>query len=138
MPCNSPCATCTEHPSKCLTCESCCGNLFNFECLEHCPVGTYAVNNTCQYCSYSCATCIGSATTCSSCPESKVLYNGACYDKCPYMMIGGICTFQCAAGLYKTPINECKKCDSTCKTCDTHPKNCTTCVQGFSQKGVCV
>ena len=136
--CNSPCATCTEHPSKCLTCESCCGNLFNFECLKNCPVGTYAVNNTCQYCSFHCATCIGSATTCSSCPENKVLYNGACYDKCPYIMIGGICTFNCAAGLYKTPINECKACDSTCKTCNTHPKNCTSCVSGHSHKGVCV
>ena len=31
--CNSPCSTCTEHPSKCTTCKSCCGNLFNFQCL---------------------------------------------------------------------------------------------------------
>lgn len=103
--CNSPCATCTEHPSKCTSCESCCGSLFNFRCLTSCPVGTYSVNSTCQFCAHSCATCLGSNTTCTSCPSSKILYSGACYDKCPFMMIGGICTFNCAKGLYKTVMN---------------------------------
>lgn len=136
--CNSPCATCTEHPSKCTTCSSCCGSLFNFQCLTSCPVGTYSINGTCQYCSYSCATCIGSNSTCTSCPSGKVLYNGACYDKCPYVMIGGICTFNCARGLYKTPINQCVNCDSTCATCDVVAKNCTSCVSGFALNGICV
>lgn len=138
VPCNAPCATCTEHPSKCTTCSSCCGSLFNFQCLTSCPVGTYSVNGTCQYCSYSCATCLGSNTTCTSCPSGKVLYNGICYDKCPYVMIAGICTFNCARGLYKTPVNTCLACDATCASCENHPKNCTSCVTGFSLNGTCV
>lgn len=136
--CNSPCATCTEHPSKCTSCASCCGSLFNFQCLSSCPVGTYSVNGTCQYCSYSCATCIGTNSTCTSCPSGKVLFNGICYDKCPYIMIGGICTFNCARGLYKTPVNQCANCDATCATCDVVPRNCTSCVTGFALNGTCV
>lgn len=136
--CNAPCGTCTEHPSKCTSCSSCCGSLFNFQCLTSCPVGTFSVNGTCQYCSYSCATCLGSNSTCTSCPSGKVLYNGACYDKCPFVMIGGICTFNCAKGLYKTPINSCVACDSTCASCDTNAKNCTSCVSGFALNGSCV
>jgi hypothetical protein len=136
--CNSPCGTCTEHPSKCTSCSSCCGSLFNFQCLTSCPVGTYSINGTCQYCSYSCATCIGTNSTCTSCPSGKVLYNGFCYDTCPYVMIGGICTFNCAKGLYKTPINQCVACDSTCATCDVVAKNCTSCASGFALNGTCV
>jgi hypothetical protein len=33
------------------------------------------------------------------------------------MMVGGICTFQCAKGLYKTAMNRCESCDSRCATC---------------------
>ena len=137
--CNSPCKTCTEHPSKCTSCLSCCGNLFNFKCLTSCPVGTYSINGTCQYCAYNCKTCLGSNTTCTSCPEGKILYNGACYDKCPYVMIGGICTFNCAKGLYKTAMNQCEKCDSRCATCEGVPSNCTTCKPeyGYALEGVC-
>ena len=105
--CNSPCLTCSGHPSRCTSCSACCGSLFNNECLTSCPVGTYSVNATCQYCSHNCASCIGTLSTCTACPVGKFLYNSACYDKCPYMMIGGICTFNCAAGLYKTNINRC-------------------------------
>ena len=138
--CNAPCATCVEHPSKCTTCASCCGSLFNFQCLASCPVGTYSINDTCQYCAYSCASCLGSNTTCTSCPSNKVLFNGACFDQCPYVMIGGVCTFNCAKGLYKTPINQCSACDSTCLTCDVNPKNCTSCPvgKGFALNGLCV
>jgi len=136
--CNSPCATCTGHPSKCTSCSSCCGSLFNFQCLGNCPVGTFSVNGTCQYCSYSCATCLGSNTTCTSCPAGKVLYNGACYAQCPYLMIGGICTFNCAKGLYKTNVNTCLPCDSTCVSCDSNPKNCTSCLTGAAYNGTCV
>ena len=112
--CNTPCKTCTEHPSKCTTCQSCCGNLFNYKCLDTCPVGTYAINGTCQYCAFNCKSCLGSNTTCTACPSGKILFNGHCYDKCPYVMIGGVCTFNCAKGLYKTAINQCEKCDSQC------------------------
>lgn len=138
--CNLPCKTCTEHPSKCTACSSCCGNLFNFKCLESCPVGTYAINGSCQYCAYNCKTCIGADTTCTSCASGKILYNGACYDKCPYLMIGGICTFNCANGLYKTVMNQCEACDSRCATCVSHPSNCTTCKPqyGYASKGLCV
>lgn len=53
-------------------------------------------------------------------------------------MIGGICTFNCAAGLYKTNINKCERCDSSCATCEVVPQNCTTCSPGFAHKGRCV
>lgn len=53
-------------------------------------------------------------------------------------MIGGICTFNCAKGLYKTPINSCVACDSSCASCDVTAKNCTSCVSGFSLNGTCV
>ena len=138
--CNAPCKTCTEHPSKCTSCQSCCGNLFNFKCLDICPVGTYAINGTCQYCAYNCKACLGSNTTCTACPEGKILFNGNCYDQCPYVMIGGVCTFNCANGLYKTAMNECKACASQCATCSGNPNNCTTCKStfGFSHQGSCV
>ena len=75
--CNTPCKTCIDHPSKCTTCQSCCGYIFNFKCLKICPVGTYAINGSCQYCSYACRSCLGSNTTCTACPKSqtKQLYN---------------------------------------------------------------
>lgn len=135
--CNSPCATCTEHPSKCLTCASCCGSLFNFQCLASCPVGTYSNNGKCEYCSYNCATCLGTSTTCTSCPSGKVLFSGACYDKCPYVMIGGICSFNCARGLFKTAINQCANCSSVCSSCEGNANNCTSCVSGFAVNGTC-
>ena len=137
--CNSPCATCVDHPSKCLTCKSCCGNLFNNKCLTICPVGTYANNGQCQYCAYNCKSCLGSATTCTACPNGKVLYSGACYDQCPYMMIAGVCTFKCKNGLYKTAMNDCQSCDSRCATCESHPSNCTKChtQYGYAMNGVC-
>ena len=53
-------------------------------------------------------------------------------------MIGGICTFNCAKGLYKTPINQCEKCDSNCASCENNAKNCTACVSGFALNGTCV
>jgi hypothetical protein len=140
LDCNSPCKTCTEHPSKCTSCQSCCGNFFNYQCLESCPVGTYSVNGSCQYCAYSCKTCVGSNITCTACPDGKVLFNGACYDQCPYVMIGGICTFNCANGLYKTAMNTCQSCDVKCLTCDSNAANCTACKTGYGYalNGVCV
>jgi len=55
-------------------------------------------------------------------------------------MIGGVCTFNCAKGLYKTPINQCVLCDLNCLICDVNPKNCTLCAvgKGFAYNGQCV
>ena len=107
LPCNAPCLTCNEHPSQCTSCSACCGSLFNKECLTSCPVGTFSSEGACKFCSFNCASCIGTNNTCTACPVGKILYNAACYDKCPFIMIGGICTFNCAAGLYKKNINQC-------------------------------
>lgn len=136
--CNTPCNTCMVHPSKCTSCLPGCGNIFNNECVNNCPVGTFANNGTCTYCSYSCASCLGTSTTCTACPLNKILYNGQCYDQCPYIMIAGVCTFNCGVGYYKVYPNQCFACSPICTTCNNTATNCTSCVSGFAFNGTCI
>ncbi len=139
VPCNSPCKTCTSHPSKCTTCDSCCGNLFNFDCVKTCPISTFSSRGKCEFCSYDCATCLGSSTTCTSCASNKILYNGACLDKCPSLLVNGVCLFNCQKGFYKIGLNQCVKCDSSCVSCENVSTNCTECPIGsYSSNGYCV
>ncbi len=116
LSCNSPCSTCTQHPSKCLTCVS--GNYFEFGCVDSCPVGTYSENKTCKYCAFECASCLGSANTCISCPDGQYLFEGKCYAKCPIALINGKCPNLCPSGFFTQAANgNCIKCSDKCKSC---------------------
>ena len=65
--CLDPCETCTEDPGKCLSCRKPEAGLpidkffFNFECLDACPDGFVADedtrSNVCELCSPNCLTC---------------------------------------------------------------------------------
>lgn len=135
--CNSPCGTCTQHPSKCLTCLS--GNFFEFGCVDSCPVGTYSENKTCKYCAFECASCLGSANTCIACPDGQYLFEAKCYAKCPIPLVGGKCPNLCPSGFFTQAANgNCVKCSDKCKSCDGSADKCTSCTSGVASNGVCI
>lgn len=137
LACNSPCGTCTQHPSKCLTCLS--GNFFEFGCVDSCPVGTYSENKTCKYCAFECAACLGSANTCIACPDGQYLFEAKCYAKCPIPLVNGKCPNLCPAGYFTQAANgNCVKCSDKCKSCDGAADKCTSCASGVASNGVCV
>lgn len=101
VPCNSPCKSCSTHPSICTSCEV--GSvLTDGKCLSNCSPGTYSLNGLCQPCDFTCATCMGSARYCTACPQAQFLYNGACYNYCPQYDSSGKCVASCSPGFYQS------------------------------------
>jgi hypothetical protein len=146
-PCNSPCKTCMNHPSFCTSCLNGMGYLqtsaVQQSCVLSCVDGTYAEAGVCQVCDFRCATCLGSATNCISCPAGQVLYQGGCWAQCPAISLQRVgqnasCTDACPDGYYKVSATECAACAIECTTCDGGPKNCTSCLHGsVSTSGTC-
>ncbi len=110
LPCNSPCKTCMNHPSYCTSCLNGMGYLQTSadqqSCVLTCVEGTYAEAGVCQVCDFKCATCIGSATNCLSCPGGQILYKGGCWAACPAIQLQQVgqnasCVDQCPDGFYK-------------------------------------
>lgn len=68
-----------------------------------------------QGCDDSCSTCIGSATSCTRCPECLYAWDGHCTPACPYRTVGSNGT--------------CIPCSSGCGTCSTplDAGACTSC-----------
>lgn len=139
VPCNSPCKTCINHPSFCTSCLNGMGYLqtsaVQQSCVLNCVDGTYVSAGVCQVCDFRCATCVGSATNCVSCPANQVLYNGGCWATCPAISfaqdgINATCSDSCPAGYYKVSVTQCAPCSPQCTTCDGGPSNCTSCLQG--------
>lgn len=162
-PCNSPCKTCINHPSYCTSCENGKGYLQTSaviqSCVQTCNDGTYANNGVCEVCDFKCATCLGSASNCISCPQGQLLYKGGCWATCPGILLSNsgaeaTCVDSCPDGFYKYSTTTCAPCSIQCTTCDGGPNNCTSCLQGsvatngtcttkcgeneFSFSGVCV
>jgi len=148
VPCNSPCRTCINHPSYCTSCENGRGFLqtsaVDQSCVQNCIDGTFANNGVCQVCDFKCATCLGSATNCISCPANQILYQGGCWATCPAILLQGTgtgsatCVDNCPDGFYKVSATACAPCSIQCTTCSNGPNNCTTCLQGsVSSNGSC-
>ena len=147
VPCNSPCKTCINHPSYCTSCLNGMGYLqtsaVQQSCVLNCVDGTYVSNGVCLVCDFRCATCIGSATNCVSCPAGQVLYNGGCWATCPAISfaqdgMNATCTDSCPAGFWKVSVTQCAPCAAQCTTCDGSATNCTSCLQGsVSINGTC-
>ena len=140
VPCNSPCRTCINHPSYCTSCENGKGFLqtsaVDQSCVQNCIDGTFANNGVCQVCDFKCATCLGSATNCISCPANQILYQGGCWATCPAILLQGTgtgsatCVDNCPDGFYKVSATACAPCSIQCTTCSNGPDNCTSCLQG--------
>ena len=79
-------------------------------CSSSCPPGTYNLNRVCQPCSYPCATCAGSSTTCLSCATGFTYISGerrcVAQSNCNYGQFEnaqGNCVPICSNGVfYKT------------------------------------
>lgn len=148
VPCNSPCQTCMNHPSFCTSCQNGQGYLqtsaVSQSCVQTCNDGTFANNGVCSVCDFKCATCIGSATNCISCPANQILYEGGCWATCPAILLSSTgtgsasCVSNCPDGFYKVSATECAPCSPQCTTCEGGPNNCTSCLQGsVSVNGTC-
>lgn len=113
-------------------------------CVPSCNDGTFANNGVCEVCDFRCATCIGSATNCISCPDGQLLYKGGCWATCPAILLsvtgtsGAACVDECPSGFWKVSNSECAPCSPQCTTCEGGPNNCTSCLHGsVSAKGTC-
>ncbi|XP_004591833.2 proprotein convertase subtilisin/kexin type 5 isoform X2 [Ochotona princeps] len=111
------CVRCHEDCQECYgpnadDCEICAGYymyLYDGQCLEECPAGTYYERGTkdCQDCHKSCLTC-SSAGTCTTCPEGlQMNRHGNC-----------VVHKECAANEYwDEETRECKTCHTKCYRC---------------------
>lgn len=98
--------------------------LYNNECIDDCPVGTYNYDNIrCLGCPDNCKICLD-GTTCLECDS-------------PFVLQGDICQSKCNKGF--TPIERiCELCgdDVKCAKCSQEDKNsCFECKSGFALKG---
>ncbi len=85
--------------------------------MASCPVGTYANNGVCEFCSFSCAACLCAADICISCPTGQYLFQGACFAECPVNIIIGVCPNQCLSELFTAADGSCNQCSSNCVSC---------------------
>lgn len=83
--CTSPCETCYESSTYCLTCEE--GTyLHNNDCVEECPEGYWdnADTRTCDTCDYRCSTCYepyDNGNECHTCTsDDDCLYGATCNE----------------------------------------------------------
>lgn len=146
-PCNDPCKTCINHPSYCTSCLNGKGYLQTSSvaqsCVLSCVEGTFPQNGVCQVCDFRCASCLGSATNCISCPANQVLYKGGCWAQCPAISLQKVgqnasCVDTCPDGFWKVSMTECAPCAIECTTCEGSAKNCTSCLHGsVSVNGSC-
>ena len=123
--CVDPCNTCSSET----VCSSCIVNsdkvqllLYDGGCYVSCPSGTYKIGIQCKDCDSSCEECSKSATTCTSCPTGKKLYNGACKSSCP------VATTVEVSGI-------CYDCDDNCEECSGTVTTCSKCLSGAVLSG---
>ena len=128
--CTSGCQLCSKpYNNYCLSCHE--GkhllkdkiNVPRAECLDNCPIGTYATDDhglsICSSCYEGCTNCNGPySTSCTSCVSGFVLQENSCYT-------------QCSDSFYRN-MQSCFPCNNSCKTC-TGPGEfaCLTCPPGF-------
>lgn len=100
------------------------GNLCVPTSTQSCGSGQYfnTAIGVCDNCRYPCATCSGSASFCTACPNTFNLVNGVCYS-------GNACQ----AGFYASP-SGCQRCAVKCATCSNF-NVCDTCANGYTNTG---
>ena len=89
-------------------------NNMPMKCLE----AQYNNLGNCSDCDFSCETCTdGNSSSCLTCKENKIYYQGYCLDSCP------VRTY------FKTSINECDVCVSNCEICQNQSDVCVLCTE---------
>jgi hypothetical protein len=117
--------SCVQSPPVCATnsitngvliCSACSGTkyLYNGDCIDSCPVGTWKNGNVCSKCNPSCASCT-SATTCTECSPGFVTNNPGASPP--------TCQPSCSSNQFKdyvsftSPYTKCTDCHNSCSTC---------------------
>ncbi|XP_058802575.1 furin-like protease 2 isoform X2 [Phymastichus coffea] len=120
VPCEANCASCTEQPNHCTTCEHHLV-LYNYKCHAACPIYTFESQDyNCLDCHTSCETCNGTGSNqCIGCRAGLFAFAGECRRFCP----NGY-----AADKKR---RECLACPPGCANCSTS-QDCTSCYPGWS------
>lgn len=102
----------------CLSCSSS-EVLENGECKSVCQDGYYMHDQRCLECDARCRTCVDSASKCQSCPEKLLLFENACYNRCP------------EGSFYNQQLYRCERCHGSCRTCrGIEQTDCVSCSAG--------
>lgn len=139
--CPSSCATCALSDGKDPVCTSCADAsqvLEGGKCVSTCKPGNFAKKlendesfalkgtTACLTCGSSCATCVGNATSCSSCPSTRPAYDPTTQT----------CSSSCGRGSFVGKEGRCVGCDSSCASCSGGgPNNCLSCANGSILRG---
>ena len=147
--CSSGCASCVDSSeSGCLICEQS-YNLYNSQCVIHCPEGTFSTSNgVCSICPSGCSSC--DSNTCWAC-TTGYLQNGTCVKSCragsyPQDSICQNCSSSCDVCTNTECIScssrsyldsgQCIDCPKDCNICSKD--ECTLCVDGYAlEAGAC-
>ncbi|KAL4506331.1 hypothetical protein ABPG73_017065 [Tetrahymena malaccensis] len=157
--CQSPCATCINSSSNCLSCKenytfnepqnfctpncdpSCktCSSPNNNQSCLSCNDGFYLMNNQCIQCQSPCLTCINQQDNCLSCPVNynlDTLYNKCspiCDQTCKTCLlpVNNASCLSCYDGFFLNN-NKCLPCIPPCQTCFNSQKNCLSCEVGYN------
>ncbi|KAL4476576.1 hypothetical protein ABPG74_010309 [Tetrahymena malaccensis] len=125
-------------------CEICKDIVFNGTCVNECPKGYLAQNQSCISCdkaiSDNCIECqmdSQGVQTCNKCSQNKFLFNNTCADSCPKGFIANNQTMiceqikECIKGTYfDNDTNQCLQCKLNCQEC-SNSQSCKNCSQGF-------
>ncbi len=82
--CDSPCITCQDSSTYCLSCNTSSSGSPQFayygSCLSSCPSYSYLSGTQCLPCLSGCSNC--TATSCYLCDSDRYIYNDKCYQDC--------------------------------------------------------
>jgi len=86
--CESPCKTCVDSTTQCLTCDGTDGKkwAFGYQCYTECPGGTTPnyEDFTCEGCLTGCSLCEKqNQKVCIKCESGLYLFEGNCTASCP-------------------------------------------------------
>lgn len=130
-PCASPCRTCSTSPSFCLSCSSLSSypvlDPINGRCLasqtttaNYCPDFYFQSGPSCLPCNPLCASCIETASHCTSCKTT--------YGRPLLSLLDNSCVTICPSDVTVLVGNTCEICNQSCKTCSgTGANACMTC-----------
>jgi hypothetical protein len=160
VPCHSTCASCTSNSSSaCTTCAIGFQLISNMCAPLACDPGKFLNIALCDNCAFTCLTCAGSATTCTTCATGRYLSNSACltcHSTCT--ICSGPTSSECSACVPGTQLSGtscitsycppskwmnngfCTNCHSECLTCNGGNQNqCQSCLVGkMVSNGYCV
>ncbi len=111
--------------------------LYNGQCVQNCPTGTYISQLQCIPCQSNCASC-SDYSHCTKCVYPPYhYYNMQCLDNCPSGTYSYILPVNTTATTYLD--GQCIPCPNSCLTCTT-ATNCQICTNGYylSNNGSCV